>query len=411
MLKTNAHWRAENPIIFISLHFCLGIFISILLNDYSITKQRILFSLIISLTLLLLIRKPNLIVNGVLIFWGILLGVISKQGWAIPMDILKEHTESISAPLMQKMDWAIANKEASSFAKSLLLGYKSDINKELFNAYKQLGLLHIIAISGMHLDIIFKKLHLSIQSITQNRSIQFLFLFLILCLVGVYTIMTGASPSVVRAALFFSLFALGKFLSAPIYTLNLIAGGLLCVLILDWPSLTSVGLQLSYGAIFGIYIWYRYLYKTITISNPLLVFIWSNICMSLAAQIGTLPIIAFHFHQISSIVLISNCVVVPISNLLLYGLVILICLPNQFYMVHFLGKIIEKYIIIMNQGILAYVKKFPIGQAAVFMDQWDLVFYFMAMFWLYWWLTRLKNVNLIYLLGTIVLWTIKKLFS
>ncbi len=411
MTKTNAHWRAENPIVFISLHLGIGIFISTLVSVFYFTKYNILFGFAISLFLLIIMPKPNWINNIVVIYWGLLIGLMSKQGWILPIDFLKVSAANFSTQFLRKIDYAIVDKAASGFAKGLLLGYKSDIDKVLYNAYKQLGLLHIIAISGMHLEIIFKNLHLQTQTLTQNRVVQFIFLIVLLFCVGTYTLMTGASPSVVRAALFFSLYGLGKFLSAPIYTLNLIAGGILCMLILDWPSITSIGLQLSYGAILGIYVWYHFFYKILEIKNPLLVFVWSNLCMSMAAQLGTLPIIAFHFHQMSSIVLVSNCIMVPITNLLLYGLVILMCIPNQLHLVEYLGKAVEKYIILMNQGMLKYVNNMPIGQAEIFMDKWDIVLYFIGMFWLYRWLQGVKNGNLLYLISTISLWLIKKLFS
>jgi competence protein ComEC len=411
MTKTHAQWRAENPILFISLHLSLGIFIGDFPGVFNFTKYTILLGLVISQSLLIIIPKQNWINNIVVICWGILIGSMSKQGWTLPIDLLKVHALSLTNLFLQKIDYAIVDRAARGFAKGLLLGYKSDIDKSLYNAYKQLGLLHIIAISGMHLEIIFKNLHLRLQALTQNKIVQCIFLLFLLFFVGTYTLMTGASASVVRAALFFCLYALGKFLGAPIYTLNLIAGGILCMLILDWPSMASIGLQLSYGAILGIYIWYNFFYKILVLKNPLLVFLWSNLCMSMAAQMGTLPIIAFHFHQISSIVLISNCIMVPISNLLLYGLVLLMCMPYQLHLVEYLGKVVEKYIIIMNQGILKYANTMPIGQAEIFMDKWDLGYYFLGMFWLYQWLQGLKNGYFLCLLSTLSLWIIKKLFS
>ena len=174
----------------------------------------------------------------------------------------------------------------------------------------------------------------------------FLFIELILVLGGVwlYTLMAFSSPSIVRASVFFSIYFIGKFLQQSSFTLNTIAGGMLLLLLFDVKNLDNLGLQLSYAAVMGIHLFYPLFYKMLPMDNPILSFLWSNLCLSFAAQLTTLPILVYHFHQIASLVLVSNFIMVPLSNVLLYSLVLLLVCPSVFGLPYLFGQWIQQYI-------------------------------------------------------------------
>jgi competence protein ComEC len=310
-----------------------------------------------------------------------------------------------------KINHTITNAEANGFAQALLLGVKININKELLTAYNQLGIIHIIAISGMHLEIIFKNLTRVTKWLPRKK--YFLLLELIIVLLGVWTyaLMAFASPSIVRASIFFSIYFIGKYFNQSVFVLNFIAAGVLTVLLFDIKHLHHIGLQLSYAAVIGIRLFYPIFNKMLPMQNPLLAFLWSNFSVTLSAQLTTFPILAYQFHQVSTMVLLSNFVMVPLSNVLLYGLAFLILVPNWYGLAGYLGYLMERYILFIN-WIIHYASTKSIAKmASVAISKYMVIAYYICLFLFYLWLFYKKVNYLKYAIWLMSLLFIIKLFS
>jgi competence protein ComEC len=130
-----------------------------------------------------------------------------------------------------KLDHAFTNPESNAFAKSLLFGIKSEMSSSLKTAYQQLGILHIIAISGMHLDILFKLLEKCTRWLPNKIWARWTKLISLLLLVWSYTLIAHAGPSVVRASLFFSTILIGRFFHQNLFSLNTISIVIMLVLL------------------------------------------------------------------------------------------------------------------------------------------------------------------------------------
>jgi competence protein ComEC len=223
--------------------------------------------------------------------------------------------------------------------------------------------------------------------------------------------MAFASPSILRAAVFFSIYYIGKFLGASSYTLNVVAGGVLILLLFDIKNLENIGLQLSYAAVMGIHLLVPLFNKMIPMDNPIFVFIWNNVCISIAAQLTTLPILLFHFHQLASLVLISNFIMVPLSTLLLYALALLVITPNIMGLTTLMGQIIEKYIIGMNKAI-RYLEVLPMNRPLfISFGLEQVIMFYLALLLMYAWLYTKRVHWLLYLTGLFCCYSIIKLFS
>jgi len=416
--KSKAHWKAAHPFVYISILLMMGIFLaSFFLKN---KDQPILAAAIISIGILLLqftvwiSLAPiyrSLLILLILMSWGIAIYLATQEKNLIHLPYPKNWVEASRNWVIQKINASIPNKEANGFALALLLGVKSDLNKALLQAYAQLGIIHIVAISGMHLEIIFK--HLTRITKWLPRSRFFLGLELLLVLWGVwwYTLMAFASPSIVRASVFFSIYFIGKYFGQSNYTLNTIAGGLLIFLLFDVKNIESLSLQLSYGAVIGIHLFYPWLYKFLPMDNPILIFLWSNLCISFSAQLSTLPILLYHFHQMPSMVLVSNFILVPLSNLLLYGLFLLVACPPLFGLSYWLGKILEQYILWINTSI-RFMDTLPMSSSlSIEFDQIQVVLYYLLLWMLYRWLSKKQALYLVYAMAAIVAYSLLKLFS
>ena len=418
MEKSKAHWKAAHPFLYISIVLMLGLlFASIFFKN---KDQPLIAAAIMSIGLLLLqfslwIPLPriyqSLLVLLILMSWGMAIYLASQEKNLIQLPYPKTWVEASRNWVIQKMNAYIPNKEANGFALALLLGVKSDLNKTLLQAYTQLGIIHIVAISGMHLEIIFKNL----RRITQwlPRSKFFLALELVLVLLGVwwYTLMAFTSPSILRASVFFSIYFIGKYFGKSNYTLNTIAGGMLIFLLFDVKNIESLSLQLSYGAVIGIHLFYPLMYKLLPMDNPLLIFLWSNLCISFAAQLTTIPILLYHFHQMPSMVLVSNFILVPLSNLLLYGLCLLVACPPLFGLCYWLGKGLAQYILWINDSI-RFIYSLPMSSSlAIEFDQIQVALYYLLLWMLYRWWSKKQAQYLVYAMAVIVAYSLLKLFS
>lgn len=407
MEKSLAHWKAENPVVFLSLSLCVGYVLAQYLNFPITSNSKQLAFIVLALSMSLLFIIPllqlkfwiqGLLILLILVSWGMVIYLTTDAHNLLRMPYPSPFIIKVRAWLIQKIDANIPDQQASGFAKALLIGVKSDIDKNMVKAYTQLGIIHIIAISGMHLDIIFKNLVYVTQVLPSKILWRWIELAIIMIAVWSYTFVAFASPSVVRASIFFSLIFIGRFFQQPKYTLNCIAAGILIIVFFDIHSIQHIGLQLSYAAVLGIHLFYPLLHKMLPMDNLILKWMWSNLCITLSAQLTTLPILLYHFHQSSSLVIMSNFIMVPLSTLLLYALVILVLLPNQVILYIHYGKWIQAYINILNNGVLYFHQKSISTPFLIRMSGYYLTLYYIGLLFIYLWLYERQAKFFFYLL-------------
>jgi len=413
-------WRASNPIFFICCYFLIGFL------TYQSTKQywpilyqgTLLLFICVSYLLLCIAHalqyKANcirLLPTLMLLVWGATVAQFHSSNSFLSEMVSAHWVIETRAYFIAKLDHAIVNPEPNAFAKSLLFGIKTEMSSALKTAYQQLGILHIIAISGMHLDILFKLLEKGTRWLPNKIWARWTKLIVLLLLVWSYTLIAHAGPSVVRASLFFSTIMIGRFFHQNIFSLNTISIGILLVLLYNSQIISGIGLQLSYAAVVGIHFFYKPLLQLVPMDNPFLQIAWSNLAISIAAQLTTLPIVLYYFHTSSSLSIIGNFLFVPLSSILLYGLLVLMVLPRIAFLQEFIAKGIGWYIETMNRSIGLVFQFFQIEDRQYNLGIAGLAYYYFCLFvGLYWLLNRTPNALLLLLFGTCV-YSIIKLFS
>ena len=413
-------WRASNPIFFICCYFLIGFLAFAASKQYwpILEKTTLLMLVCISCISLWIAHAFDdqantlkIIPTMILMLWGALVAQYHDSSSFLSELVSSDWVVNTRQYFLSKIDHAFVDPESNAFAKSLLFGTKSDMSPSLKTAYQQLGILHIIAISGMHLDILFKLLEKSTLWLPNKNWARWSKLITLLLIVWSYTLIAHAGPSVVRASLFFSTLLIGRFFHFNIFSLNTISIGILLVLLYNSQIITGIGLQLSYAAVVGIHFFYKPLFALLPLDNKILQVAWSNLAISIAAQLTTLPIILYYFHSSSSLSIIGNFLFVPISSLLLYALLVWMVLPNIEVFQIGIAKGIGWYIKTMNQSIrllFQYLqiedRHYDLGIAGV------LYYYFCLFVGLYWLLNKSPKTMLLLLLGT-CLYSIIKLFS
>ncbi len=242
----------------------------------------------------------------------------------------------------------ITGSKEQGLAEALLIGYKGDLDKTLVQSYSNTGVVHIIAISGLHLGLIYGLLVLLTRPLKRKKGASWLrFIIIIIGLWG-FSLIAGAQPSVLRSSIMFSFLALSELINKRKSNYNLLACSAFLLLCYNPFWLWDVGFQLSYSAVLSIMIFYRPIYILGTTPNKAIDKLWQYTSATLAAQILTLPIILYHFHQFPLLFLIANLIAVPLSSLILYGELLLLLVYFITPVAKFVGMIVENLIKAMN---------------------------------------------------------------
>lgn len=209
----------------------------------------------------------------------------------------------------------LSDSNQVAIAQALLLGEKKGINPELRSSFQDSGAMHILAVSGLHVGIIYLLLN-QVLFFIPNRSIM----KSLIMIFGIttYTLLTGASPSVMRAAIMFAFFSVGLSTKRHINSYNILAASALVLTVANPAIILNIGFQLSYAALLSILYFYKKIYLLYLPSNWLIDKLWQLSAVSLAAQIGTFPLSLFYFHQFPVYFLLSNFVAIPLATIIVY---------------------------------------------------------------------------------------------
>ena len=240
------------------------------------------------------------------------------------------------------------NKNILGIAEALLIGYKEDLDKDLVQAYSNTGVVHIIAISGLHLGLIYVMLVWIFNRLPVIKNSRLLKVLLILGSLWFFSLLTGASASVLRSAVMFTCIVIGKnfFTQSSIY--NSLAASAFVLLCYDPYFLWDVGFQLSYLAVIGIVWLQQVIYHAVYIKNKQLDKLWNMIAVTLAAQVITFPICIYYFHQFPNLFLITNLLAVPLSTVILFAEIFLIAFSWINIVGVYAGKLISLLVWLMN---------------------------------------------------------------
>ena len=240
----------------------------------------------------------------------------------------------------------------------MLLGYKDDLDKDLLQSYTDAGVVHIIAISGMHLALIYALL-IAI-TFPSNTVKKFIWWRVLLVLAGIwfFTLLTGFQASILRAGIMLTCFVLAKSLFRKTSSLNSLAFSAFVLLCWDPFWLWDIGFQLSYLAVTSIFIFYKPILQLFNFHNKLMRNIWKPIALTLSAQLLTTPVSIYYFHQFPRLFLLSNLIAVPLSSLILLLEIILLSVSWLPFITGFIGKLVYASIFCLDEFII-HIQKVP----------------------------------------------------
>lgn len=233
----------------------------------------------------------------------------------------KKDKEPLQIRLYRRLEDAGLTGDELATTGALTLGYKDDIDPEVRRHFQASGAAHVLAVSGLHTGILYGlvlwllTLGGRFKPMYENRIGRCAVSGVVIAIMWGYAWLTGMTPSVVRAVTMVTIFEAGRMLYRQSYSLNTIAAAAVLILAVRPTDLWSVSFQLSFAATAAIVILIS-LQPSAFSHQKILNYFIGIIVVSLAAQIGTLPITMYYFGQISSYFLLTNLIVLPLAALL-----------------------------------------------------------------------------------------------
>lgn len=234
-----------------------------------------------------------------------------------------------ASQLRNKITAALRKKnfgsEELAVVQALLLGQKQDISTETYNNFAAAGAIHILAVSGLHVGIILLILNRIFSPLKRFKNGKIIKTFLVILSLWGFAVLAGLSPSVVRAVTMFSFIAVGLTLNRRTSTLNSVFLSLLLLLLVRPQWIFEVGFQLSYSAVLAIVLFQPLLSGLYRPSNKIGKYVWDLLTVTIAAQVGVLPLSLYYFHQFPGLFFLSNLLILPfLGFILIFGVLVIV---------------------------------------------------------------------------------------
>lgn len=286
----------------------------------------ITFATLALLTLLSLTKGKGRIIDVVTAAFWILLGCSRMSvGQCYDTELqttagasIRESAKEIAKDGVERLQEHGLEGRSLSITSALLLGQKEQLDRETRKLFSRIGAGHLLALSGLHLGIIFSVFYLlGIKQMLYSRW-GWYWLPPLLCILWGFAFIAGLPVSLVRATLMMSLFLIGILSGSHSPSIHHLAISALIILIISPNSLFDIGFQFSFLTVMFILMMYPICLSFCPKGNSIKKYIWEIMAVSAIAQIGTLPLGIYYFHCFSPLGILLNIVLIPLVTLILY---------------------------------------------------------------------------------------------
>lgn len=267
---------------------------------------------------------------------------------------------------------------------ALTVGDKDELSEEITETYSATGASHVLALSGLHIGFLYALMLFLLSPLWRRwHCLKPFLLLLILLLLWSFAFFTGLSSSVVRSAGMFSLLAFSTFQLEKPLTLNTLAATAFLMLLFNPVWLFDAGFQLSFSAVAAILLLQPKLYGLWTVRNRFLRYAWALMTVSVAAQVGTAPLVILYFSRFPTHFLLTNLGVIPLVSLIMYAAVLLLLFTPFPFIQQAFAKVVDA-LVQMQNAMLRYIEQLPFASVdSLWMDVWSVVLFYLCVWWAY----------------------------
>jgi competence protein ComEC len=252
----------------------------------------------------------------------------------------------------------VSSEQEYAIATGVVLGVRESLDNDIKQAYASAGAMHVLAVSGMQVALLFQVLTIFLGNLKKLPFGKYLFAAVILSVLWFYCLVTGLSASVLRAIVMFSFIVIAQTFGRNTNMYNTLAVSAFTLLCLNPFLVMDAGFQLSYLAVLGIVAFHNPIYNLLDIDNKILDWCWQITCVSLAAQVLTVPVSLYHFHQFPMYFWLGNLAIIPLSTVVLYLGLITLAVSWIPYLSTLCGLLLKWNIWLLNQ-VVFLTEKIP----------------------------------------------------
>lgn len=321
------------------------------------------------------------------------------------------YTAKLHSRIVNNLTKSHFNTTEMNVALALILGQRQEISPDIIQDYQFSGATHILSVSGLHVGFIMLFIAFVLKPIGNTPKGSFIKLIAIIISLIIFAVISGLSPCVLRSVVMFSFLAIGNYLRRNGNTYHTLLVSILLILLFEPYFLFDIGFQLSYLALFFI-LWLQPILKSLwSPKNIITENIWNVLTVSFAAQIGTLPLCLYYFHQFPGLFFVTNIVIIPILSLIMIVGIIVMILAVFNITPFFLIQILEKSIYLLNK-IIHFVASFDsfVIKDISFNNYYLFAFYLCITFTIIW-IKKPTYSKLIGVLATIIILQLSFLFT
>lgn len=226
---------------------------------------------------------------------------------------------SVKSSIQHYIDKLGLSTPSRAVVSALLIGNKDILSIDVKRDFSSAGVSHVLALSGLHVGLLYAVVHFVMITLlfftSRKRTIASV---VSICLLWCFALLTGASPSVVRASLFLSLYVLAELFNRKGQGVNILLFTSFIMLVVNPFWLFDLGFQLSFSAVLGILLFVPLWQNKAFVSCIPLRYIWNMSVLTIAAQLGTLPLVLYYFGSFPTYFIFANLLIIPAITLILY---------------------------------------------------------------------------------------------
>jgi len=271
--------------------------------------------------------------------------------------------------LIKIIDNSEIETKNAALLKAMLLGKKDALDGSVKESFSVAGAMHVLAVSGMHVGIIFGILNL-LLSFMRGRKLKAYKISIIILCIWAYAFITGLSASVVRAAFMFSLMSGKSFTKRSADIFNALFASAFIMLIIDPNYLWDLGFILSYSAVLGILVFFPEINSLLQFNSYIPKTLWEVSVIGIAAQLGTIPVVAFYFQRIPTYFIITNFWLLLFTFAIMSLGFIFLCLSFIPILKYWLGFLTNEILDLFQSGVKV-IANFPGSSLGLSANLWQ----------------------------------------
>ncbi len=304
------------------------------------------------------------------------------------------------AALLKVLQQYVVEEDRYAVAAAMMLGYRNQLDNDLYQKFTNSGAVHVLAVSGLHVGIVCSLFYFVLTFWPEKNNKVKVWKFMILSLVvWSYAIMSGAAPAVLRASTMFTILLIGKFWFDFFKTYNIMAFSALIMLIIDPYLLYQASFQFSYISLGSIIFFQPIIGKLYEPKSPIKKFLWQMTNVAIAAQILVFPITIYFFHKFPAYFMLTGIFAVPAAVVILYlGLALMLLHFIAYPIALFVGLLLN---LMLNAfiGIIYYIDALPLSSIdGIWISLFEMAMLYCVLFGIMVYL-YFKNKKQLYFLG------------